>query len=230
MKLDPTEKKVQTTPRKKGAPRVMLVDDHAILRQGLAQLLSQDQEFLVCGQFEDANSALLAIPEAKPDLVIVDLTLKEGNGLELIKSIRAAHAELCILVLSMHDEMVYAERALRAGASGYVMKQEEPGQLLAALRRVLNGEVALSEKVNARLMQQLVGTQRRQSGPALERLSDRELEVFTLIGDGLGTRQIAAQLHLSVKTVESHRAHIKQKLDLKTSSELVHRAIQLRET
>ena len=207
----------------------MLVDDHAILRQGLAQLISQHQEFIVCGQFEDAAAALVAVLELKPDLVIVDITLKEGNGLELIKSIRAIQPDAHLLVLSMHDEMVYAERALRAGASGYVMKQEAPEQLIAAVRRVLGGEVALSEKMSTRLMHQMVGTQRRDGTSSIERLSDRQLEVFTLIGQGLGTRQIAEQLHLSVKTVESHRAHIKQKLDLKTASQLMHRALQMRE-
>ena len=207
----------------------MLVDDHAILRQGLAQLISQHQEFIVCGQFEDAAAALVAVLELKPDLVIVDITLKEGNGLELIKSIRAIQPDAHLLVLSMHDEMVYAERALRAGASGYVMKQEAPEQLIAAVRRVLGGEVALSEKMSTRLMHQMVGTQRRDGTSPIERLSDRQLEVFTLIGQGLGTRQIAEQLHLSVKTVESHRAHIKQKLDLKTASQLMHRALQMRE-
>ena len=228
MKAITLERKTQT-PTRRRVPRIMLVDDHAILRQGLAQLIAQDQEFSVCGQFEDANSAFLAIPSLKPDLVIVDITLKEGNGLELIKNIKTHYPEMHLLVLSMHDEMVYAERALRAGASGYVMKQEAPEQLIAAVRRVLTGEVALSEKVNARLMHQLVGARRSQSTTSIERLSDRELEVFNLIGEGLGTRQIAEHMGLSVKTVESHRAHIKQKLDLKTSSELMHRAIQLRE-
>ena len=228
MKAITLERKTQT-PTRRRVPRIMLVDDHAILRQGLAQLIAQDHEFSVCGQFEDANSAFLAIPSLKPDLVIVDITLKEGNGLELIKNIKTHYPEMHLLVLSMHDEMVYAERALRAGASGYVMKQEAPEQLIAAVRRVLTGEVALSEKVNARLMHQLVGARRSQSTTSIERLSDRELEVFNLIGEGLGTRQIAEHMGLSVKTVESHRAHIKQKLDLKTSSELMHRAIQLRE-
>jgi DNA-binding NarL/FixJ family response regulator len=228
MKVNMPERKAETTQRKK-APRIMLVDDHPILRQGLAQLISQDDEFFVCGQFEDANSALMSIPTLKPDLVVVDLTLKGGNGLELIKSLKTHYPKLLVLVLSMHDEMVYAERALRAGASGYVMKQEAPEQLVIGLRRVLAGDISLSDKMSARLMHQLVGGRRAATGSPVERLSDRELEVFNLIGQGRGTRQIADQLHLSIKTVESHRAHIKQKLDLKTSAELMHRAIQLRE-
>jgi DNA-binding NarL/FixJ family response regulator len=229
MKVNMPERKSESPARKK-APRIMLVDDHPILRQGLAQLIAQDHEFFICGQFEDANSAFMAIPTLKPDLIIVDITLKGSNGLDLIKNIKSHYPNVNLLVLSMHDEMVYAERALRAGASGYVMKQEAPEQLLSGVRRVLSGDIALSEKMGTRLMHQLVGGRRAQTGSLIERLSDRELEVFNLIGQGRGTRQIADMLHLSIKTVESHRAHIKQKLDLKTSAELMHRAIQMRES
>jgi DNA-binding NarL/FixJ family response regulator len=218
--------KQTASPRQKAA-RIILVDDHPILRRGLAQLISQDGEFVVCGQFDDAKSALASIPSLKPDLVVVDLTLKGGNGLDLIKSIKANHSKLFVLVLSMHDEVVYAERAMRAGASGYVMKQEAPEQLLASLRSVLAGDISLSSRMSERLMRQIVGGRRAALASPIERLSDRELEVFNLIGQGRGTRQIANQLFLSVKTIESHRAHIKEKLELKTAAELMRHAIQM---
>jgi DNA-binding NarL/FixJ family response regulator len=225
---------VKTSAPKKNDPslkktkfRILLVDDHPILRQGLARLINEQKDLMVCGEFEEAAKALDSIEEIKPDAAIVDISLKGASGIELLKNIKIRFPSLHVLVLSMHDESLYAERALRAGASGYIMKQEATEQVLVALRRVLGGEIYLSEIMSSKLMHQLVGG-KPTAGSLLERLSDRELEIFGLIGQGRGTRQIAEQLHLSVKTVESHRAHIKEKLNLKNATELVHRAIQMR--
>jgi DNA-binding NarL/FixJ family response regulator len=213
---------------KKNVRRIMIVDDHPIMREGLVQLLAQEQDLVVCGQYEEASRAFDAIPALKPDVAIVDLSLKGSNGIELIKNIKANYPKMLVLVLSMYDESLYAERVLRAGAAGYVMKQEATEKVLSALRHVLTGGIYLSDKMSAKFMHQLVGGKALTGGSLVERLSDRELEVFGLIGQGRGTRQIAEQLHLSVKTIESHRAHIKEKLNLKSATELVHRAIQMR--
>ena len=213
---------------KKAKYKILLVDDHPILRQGLAQMINEEKELMVCGQFEEASKALDAVISLKPDAAIVDISLKGSSGIELLKNIKVQYPKLLVLVLSMHDESLYAERALRAGASGYIMKQEATDQVLVALRKVLNGEIYLSEKMSSKLMHQLVSGRATDAGSLMERLSDRELEIFGLIGEGRGTRQIAEQLHLSVKTIESHRAHIKEKLNLKNATELVHRAIQMR--
>jgi DNA-binding NarL/FixJ family response regulator len=207
--------------------RILIVDDHPIMRQGLAQLINHEDDLTICGQFEDANKALNAIPALKPDIAIIDISLRGTSGIELVKNIKVHHPKLLMLVLSMHDETIYAERVLRAGAVGYIMKQEASDKVLHAIRHVLQGEIYLSEKMSTKLMHQLIAG-RGGTGSLIDRLSDRELEVFGLIGEGRGTREIAEQLHLSVKTVESHRAHIKEKLDLKNATELVHRAIQLR--
>ncbi len=215
---------------RKDVRRVLIVEDHPIMRSGLVQLISQDTELFVCGEFEDAGHAFGAIERLKPDIAVIDLSLKGSSGLELIKSIKAAYPKLLMLVLSMYDEALYAERVLRAGAAGYVMKQEATEKVLVAMRKVLSGGIYLSERMSSKFMHQLVGGGRTADGGSLiERLSDRELEVFGLIGEGRGTRQIAEQLHLSVKTVESHRAHIKEKLNLSSASELVHRAIQMKQ-
>ena len=223
----PSKPRIELLP-KKAKYKIMLVDDHPILRQGLAQLLSQEKDLIICGQFEEAGKALDAVNALKPDAAIVDISLKGSSGIELLKNIKVQFPKLLVLVLSMHDESLYAERALRAGASGYIMKQEAPEQVLVALRKILNGEIYLSEKMSSKLMHQLVSGRPTETGSLMERLSDRELEIFGLIGQGRGTRQIAEQLHLSVKTIESHRAHIKEKLNLKNATELVHRAIQMR--
>lgn len=209
--------------------KIILVEDHPVMRQGLAQMISQEPDLCVCGQFEDAGRAFAGAETLNPDLAIIDLTLKNSSGLELVKNLKARFPKLLVLVLSMYDENLYAERALRAGAAGYIMKQEAVEKVLAAVRQVLNGGVFLSERMSARIMTQLVGGKTVAPGSLMERLSDRELEVFGLIGQGKGTRQIAEQLHLSVKTIESHRAHIKEKLNLRTAAELVHRAIQMRD-
>lgn len=207
--------------------RIIIVDDHPILREGLAQLIDQQKDLSVCGQFAEAARAFDALASLKPDLALIDISLKGSSGVELVKNIKAHYPKLLVLVLSMHDESFYAERVLRAGASGYIMKQEASEKVLEAIRKVLAGEIYLSETMGAKLMRQLIGGSRNVTGSVMERLSDRELEVFGLIGQGRGTREIAEQLHLSVKTIESHRAHIKEKLNLKNATELVHRAIQM---
>lgn len=225
MKNKTLERKVGFT---KVAHKVLIVDDHPILREGLAQLIDQQSDLTICGQFEDAAHAFEAVGALKPDLALVDISLKGSSGVELLKNIKANHPKMLVLILSMHDESLYAERVLRAGASGYIMKQEATEKVLEAIRKVLAGEIYLSEKMSTKLMHQLIGGKANATGSLMERLSDRELEVFGLIGQGRGTRQIAEQLHLSVKTIESHRAHIKEKLNLKNATELVHRAIQMR--
>ena len=220
------------TPQSKMIPsratsRIIIVDDHPILREGLAQLIDQQKDLSVCGQFAEAAGAFDALASLKPDLALIDISLKGRSGVELVKNIKAHYPKLLVLVLSMHDESLYAERVLRAGASGYIMKQEASEKVLEAIRKVLAGEIYLSETMGAKLMRQLIGGSRNVTGSVMERLSDRELEVFGLIGQGRGTREIAEQLHLSVKTIESHRTHIKEKLNLKNATELVHRAIQM---
>ena len=228
--------KIDLAQKKNGGPaaagkgrKIMLVDDHPVMREGLAQLINHEPDLSICGQYEDAAKAFEAIESLCPDLAVVDLSLKGSSGLELIKNIRASHPKIRILVLSMHDESLYAERVLRAGAGGYIMKQEASEKVLDAVRQVLRGTVYVSEKMGAKLMHQLVGGKPSEGGSAMERLSDRELEVFGLIGQGKGTRQIAEHLHLSVKTIESHRGHIKEKLNLQDANELVHVAIRARE-
>jgi len=204
--------------------RVLIVDDHPIVRQGLAQLIDQERDLHVCGQAEDAHEAMQAIRTLKPDMVIVDISLKDTSGMELIKDLKVQRADLPILTLSMHDESVYAERSLRAGARGYIMKQEATEKVITAIRRVLAGEVYVSDTVATRMVSKLAtGTV---SASPLESLSDRELEVFRLIGEGNATRQIAEKLHLSVKTIETYRAHIKEKLGFKDANELFRAAIE----
>lgn len=223
-------KKTGGAPGATKARRIMLVDDHPVMREGLLQLINHEGDLSICGQFEDAAAAFAAIPTLQPDLVIVDLSLRGSSGMDLVKNSRATYPKVRLLVLSMHDESLYAERVLRAGAAGYIMKQEATENILVAIRQVLGGGVYLSEKMNDKLMHQWVGASPRSgNASALERLSDRELEVFGLIGQGKGTREIAQHLHLSIKTVESHRAHIKEKLNLKDANELVHTAIRARE-
>jgi DNA-binding NarL/FixJ family response regulator len=212
----------------KGGHRIMLVDDHPVIRNGLAQLIDQEPDLKVCGQFDDSARAMEAIAALQPNLAIVDLSLKESSGLDLVKHIKFAHPNVAILVLSMHDESLYAERVLHAGASGYVMKHEATDLVLSAIRKVLNGGIHLSEGLSSKFTQRLATGKAAASGSVMDRLSDRELEIFRLIGEGRGTRQIAEQLRLSVKTVESHRAHLKEKLNLKDSTALVHMATQMR--
>ncbi|HEX3720702.1 MAG TPA: response regulator transcription factor [Verrucomicrobiae bacterium] len=211
---------------KKNPTRIVIVDDHPLLRKGVGQLINNEKDLLVVGEAEDAAKALTAIETSKPDVALIDISLGGASGIELLKNIKARFPKLQVLVLSMHDESVYAHRALRAGASGYIMKQEATEKVLTALRKVLRGEVYLSDRLGARMLNTLVGGRSSTATSPIEALSDRELEVFSLIGQGHGTRPIAEKLHLSVKTIESHRAHIKEKLNLQTATELVHHAIQ----
>jgi DNA-binding NarL/FixJ family response regulator len=205
---------------------ILIVDDHPIVRQGLAQLIGQEHDLNVCGQAEDAYQAMKAIRDLKPDLVVVDIALKETSGMELIKDIKVQYPGLPVLTLSMHDEAVYGERALRAGAKGYIMKQEATDKVVTAIRRVLAGEVYISDGMAAKMVGRLVGSASDRGTSPIERLSDRELEVFRLIGEGYGTREMAEKLHLSVKTIETYRAHIKDKLGFQDANELLRSAIQ----
>jgi DNA-binding NarL/FixJ family response regulator len=216
-------RKTTSQPSKYG---VLIVDDHPIVRQGLAQLIDQERDMEVCGQAEDAHEAMGAIKSLHPDMVIVDIALKDTSGMELIKDIRAQYADLPILTLSMHDEAVYAERSLRAGARGYIMKQEATERVVTAIRRVLAGDIYVSDAVAAKMVSRMATGGPVVGASPVENLSDRELEVFRLIGEGHGTRQVAERLHLSIKTVETHRAHIKEKLDLKDANELFRSAIE----
>lgn len=206
------------------ASRVLIVDDHPIVRRGLAQLIEQEPDLLVCGEASDADTAVAAMAALAPDIALVDLMLKGASGTELIKKLRTLHANIPILVVSMHDEAVYAERALRAGAHGYIMKEEATGQVLTALRKVLDGDVYLSERMVGRLLRRMVGDGSTAVG--LERLSDRELEVFQWIGRGLSVNEIAKRLQVSPKTVETYRAHVKDKLHLQNSAEVMRVALQ----
>ena len=208
-----------------GKIRVFVVDDHPIVRQGLSQLINREPDLTVCGEAEDARTALDALGPSKPDIVIVDVSLDGPDGIELLKTIRSRDSKLPVLMLSMHDESLYAERALRAGANGYIMKQEATERVLVAIRQILSGEVYVSDRMSQKMMQQFIRSGADRSSPMAE-LTDRELEVFRLIGHGHGTRQIAEELHLSVKTVESYYAHIKEKLTLKNARELVQHAVQ----
>jgi len=205
--------------------RVLLVDDHPIVRQGLSQLINQESDMTVCGQAEDAGSAFHAITVYRPDIVVLDISLNGPDGLTVLKEIRLSDAALPVLVLSMHDESLYAERALRAGANGYIMKQEATERVLEAIRRIRAGEVYVSDRIAKRLLRQVVSSPLAGKSP-MEALTDRELTVFRLIGKGRGTREIADDLHVSVKTVESYQAHIKEKLSLHNARELVRHAFQ----
>jgi DNA-binding NarL/FixJ family response regulator len=201
------------------------VDDHPIVRQGLALFIEREPDLMVCGEAEDATSALQAIREAAPDFVILDISLNGPDGLELLKTLRVRYPNLPALILSMHDESVYAERALRAGANGYIMKQEAADKVITAIRHILGGDVYLSDRLTKQMLQQFVNGSISPRDP-LAKLSDRELEVFRLIGAGHGTRQIADELHVSTKTVESYQAHIKEKLALRNARELVQYAVE----
>jgi DNA-binding NarL/FixJ family response regulator len=217
-------------PKKAAKPpaRVLVVDDHPLLRDGLIRLISRDPTLVVCGEAEDPGTALKQIAALKPDVAVVDLTLKDKSGLELVKDIKVRHPRLPVLVLSMHDETLYAQHALRAGARGYIMKEEAPEKVRSAIHTVLNGGIYLSDKMTARTLDKYVSTQTPVIESPLELLTDRELEVFELIGQGLGTRRISEKLHLSVKTIESYRARIKDKLGLRDAAELVRHAIEWR--
>jgi len=205
---------------------VFIVDDHAFLRRGLAQIIEDLPEVVVCGEASGVAETLEQIPMAHPDIVVVDISLADGNGLELTKEIKATWPEIKVLVSSMHDEALFAERALRAGALGYVSKSDNVDAFIAALRRVSKGQVYLSPRMTDRLLTRVVAGTSEPSRSPMESLSDRELEVFEMIGQGLSTKQIAAQLDISRKTVETYREHIKSKLNLRNGAELTRHAVQ----
>lgn len=205
--------------------RILLVDDHPLVRERLAEIINREKDLTLCGEAEDRHQALDAIRTCRPQLVIVDITLKSSDGIELIQDIRTRWPALLTLVVSMHDESLYAERALRAGARGYITKQEATRNILSAIRRVLGGEIYLNERIASRILSRLATPARRAVSTPAELLADRELQVFELTGRGLNTRQIAAQLHLGVKTVETYRSRIREKLDLKDPEDLLPMAI-----
>ncbi|GIV60446.1 MAG: DNA-binding response regulator [Rhodothermaceae bacterium] len=208
------------------AASIFLVDDHPIVREGLFRLIDREPDLGVCGEAEDAAGALDGLARTSPDVVVVDLSLKGSSGLDLIRDIKARWPGMKVLVLSMYDEAYYAERALRAGAMGYVMKQEPPRTVLDAIRQVRAGEVYVSRSVASRVLQGMAGAARPAPDALLERLSDRELQVFHMIGEGLSYPEVAARLSLSVKTVESHVERIKEKLAMNSGRELLLRAVE----
>ena len=206
--------------------QILIVDDHPMMRTGLAQIVNAQPGLEVFGEAGSPAEALEQLAPKLPDLIMADLTMKGGSGFEFIREVQARHPELPVLVVSMHDEKVYAERALRAGASGYIMKEESASHLITAIMRVLDGGVYLSETMSVRLLRSVANPKSRNTGSPLQTLTDREFEVFQLIGQGYTTEEIARQLSLSPKTVDVHRAHIKEKLNLKSGTALIHQAVQ----
>lgn len=211
--------------KQKQKHKIFIVDDHPIVRKGLTQLINQENDLVVCGEAESAHGALEVLKKIKPDLAIVDISLQGVDGIELIKTMKIRYNGLPVLVVSMHDESIFAERALRAGARGYIMKQEAIERMMEAIRRVLKGDLYISERVSENIVKRFIDGKTEISSSSVEALSDRELEVFQLIGQGHGTSQIAQELHLSIKTVESYRANIKEKLKLKNAAELMKHAV-----
>lgn len=206
--------------------KILLVDDHPLMRRGQADLLSREQDLMVCGEAGTAREAMEAIVKLKPDLVLVDMALPDKDGLELIKDIQALHPGLPVLAMSMQDESLYAARVLRAGGRGYVMKAEGPERLAAAIRTVLSGQIAVSPRMSAKILESVAAPSGKVGGGPESKLSDRELEVMRLFGEGWSTEEIANRLHLSPKTVDVHRAHIKEKLGLNTTPEFTRFAIR----
>lgn len=214
------------TPQK---AKVFIVDDHPLVREWLINLIHQQPDFLVCGEAEKAASALQAIIALKPDVAIVDISLKEGSGLELIKNIKANCPAVSVIVLSMHDESLYAERAIRAGARGYIMKRETTKRIIEAIRTVLGGKLFVSERLTTLFAKKFLDGHLPNDVSPIEQLSDRELEVFQLLGQGFETRQVAESLHISMKTVQAYCARIKEKLNLASALELLREAIRWHE-
>lgn len=224
-----TEEPPSRTPgptRPPGKQRILIVDDHPVFRKGMAALLAETEEFTVCGEGDSAASALDAMRGTSPDVALVDISMPGTNGIELLKVMLAERPALPVLIVSMHDESLYALRALRAGARGYIMKGEAQVQLIGALRKIVGGGIYLSPNLNERLILCLVKSPDGDPSSPVGRLSDRELEVLQMIGRGTATRHIARTLHLSVKTIETYRAHIKEKLGFKDAAELVRFAVE----
>lgn len=210
--------------------KILLVDDHPLVREWLANLINQQTDLQVCGEASNAATALAAIGTTKPQVAVVDIMLEGGSGIELIKNIRALHPSVIVVVLSMHDEKLYAERALRAGARGYIMKREATKKVLLALRCVLAGKLYVSEAVNAMMTEKFVEGRPATGDSLVHHLSDRELEVFQLLGRGFSTRQIADDLHVGFKTVQAYCARIKEKLGVNNATELLREAIRWNES
>jgi len=209
--------------------QIYLVDDHPLVREWLTNLIQQQPDLTVCGESEDAPHALQSIADLRPEVVIVDISLKQGSGLELIKNLKAVLPSIAIIVLSMHDERLYAERALRAGARGYIMKSETAKKVISVIRRVLDGKIYLSESMTLLFAEKFVDGRIPASGSLVEQLSDRELEVFQLLGKGYETRVVAEMMKVSMKTVQAHCAHIKEKLKLTNAAELLREAVRWQE-
>ena len=209
--------------------KIFLVDDHPLVREWLTNLIQQQPDLLVCGEAEDAPAALREISVAKPEVAIVDISLKQGSGIELIKNLKVIEPGVAIIVLSMHDERLYAERALRAGARGYIMKRETAKKVITAIRQVLAGKIYMSENLSAAFAEKFVDGRLPASGSLVEKLSDRELEVFQLLGKGYETRRVAEMMNVSMKTVQAHCAHIKEKLKLTNAAELLREAVRWQE-
>jgi DNA-binding NarL/FixJ family response regulator len=216
----------------KAASRVLIVEDHPVVREGLRQLIAEDSTLRICGETDSVASCMSLLEKTAPDVILVDVSLRDGDGLELVKNIRRINPNVAILMFSFHEEEIYAERSLIAGANGYVMKQESPDTLLKAVHQVLAGEIFLSAAMTCRMLQKIGGNpvQSRSLKNEVAQLSDRELEVFELIGHGFSTRRIAETLHLSIKTIETYRLHIKEKLGLNDATELMHHAVHWMET
>jgi DNA-binding NarL/FixJ family response regulator len=212
--------------KSKSRKRILLVDDHPLLRQGISQLINQQPDLVICGEAEDRATAMAVAEKTLPDLAVVDLSLKDERGLELIKDFKVRFPEMPTLVLSMHDESLYGERALRAGARGYIMKREASDKVLEAVRCVLEGGVFANKRITDGILAKITGKAENAPGSPLGVLTDRELELLLLIGKGHGSRQIAKRLHISQKTVEAHRANIKLKLKLGSGGELLQHAIR----
>jgi DNA-binding NarL/FixJ family response regulator len=213
---------MKTKPKK----QILIVDDHPMMRQGLVQLIDHEPDLACAGEADTAAQALNCIAARQPDLILADISLPDKSGLELLKDIQVFHPTLPVLVFSMHDESVYAERVLRAGGRGYIMKQEGGKKLMQAIRQVISGQIYVSEKISAKILEIFAGRRAEAAESPMELLTDREFEIFQLVGQGKGTREIAEHLHLSVKTVEVHRANIRRKLKLKTGAEVVRAAIR----
>jgi DNA-binding NarL/FixJ family response regulator len=219
------DRKSRTPRTAKHRTRILLVDDHPLVRERLTEIINREADLTVCGEAEDRLGAMLTIPAKRPGLVIIDLTLKNSDGLELIKDIRSRWPKLRMLVVSMHDESLYAERVIRAGALGYITKQEATRNILVAIRRVLEGTIYLNEKIASHIISRLTAHAGAVAATPAELLSDRELQVFDLTGQGLNNGEIADRLHIAVKTIETYRARIREKLMLKHASELLQSAI-----
>jgi DNA-binding NarL/FixJ family response regulator len=210
--------------------KILVVEDHPIFRLGISELINQEDDLEVCGDAENVSRALVEIERLNPDLIVVDISLKNSDGIDLVKELNARKKGLPVLILSMHDEFLYAERALRAGARGYIMKQEAMESVVTAIRQVLAGKIYFNDRVKEYILTQLSGGSGSADKAPITRLTDRELEVFRMIGRGFGTREIAGKLNLSIKTIGTYRERIKEKLGLKTATELVRHAVHWEKT